>query len=297
MNNLQIKIKLKELLQSLFVASVLISPTYAGEGLFGWIYTLDLQPKGSYEFEQRAQLNHKQKGDYDNWKYRTEIEYGVTDNFQLAGYINTNKINAYKNDKNYETAGGDIPENIHPDSRYKNKRFESVSLEGIYRLTNPVVDPIGLGIYLEPEIGSNIKEIEARFLLQKNMIDDRLILASNLVFTSEKDSFMNPAEPEKASHFDLLASTSYRFASNWNGGIEYRYHNDYAGYFYQSVTQHGHFVGPNIHYASQKWWATVAWRHQLSGTCHNAGVNECADGYVMDDHGREEFMFKLGIPL
>ena len=29
----------------------------AGEGNFGWIYTLDLQPKGKAEFEQRLQLN------------------------------------------------------------------------------------------------------------------------------------------------------------------------------------------------------------------------------------------------
>ena len=42
-------------------AIALISqPAVAGDGLFGWIYTLDLQPKGKWEFEQRLQLNKQQ---------------------------------------------------------------------------------------------------------------------------------------------------------------------------------------------------------------------------------------------
>jgi opacity protein-like surface antigen len=290
-----LNMKLKFLV--LVVSLMSSSSAFAGEGLFGWIYTLDLQPKGKYEFEQRAQLNHKQNGAYDNLKLRTEIEYGLTDNIQLGGYVNSNYINANQNDKFGATAGGDIPESINTNKRYRHSRVESVSFETIWRITNPVVDPIGIGLYIEPEIGPYIKELEARLLLQKNLLDDRLILASNLVFTTEKDSYMSQENPEKASHFDLLAGASYRFASNWNAGFDYRFHNDYAGYFYQSSTQHAHFIGPNLHYANEKWWVTAAWRHQISGTCKNAGVDECANGFVMDDHGREEFMLKFGMPF
>ena len=70
----------------------------AGEGTFGWIYTLDLQPKGEWEFEQRVQLNQNQAaGTYQLWGSRTELEYGVTDNFQLAGYVNASRVNAKGN--------------------------------------------------------------------------------------------------------------------------------------------------------------------------------------------------------
>ena len=289
---------LKKHIASILVLTSLIStPVLAGEGLFGWIYTLDLQPKGKYEFEQRAQLNHQQKGDYDNLKLRTEIEYGLTDDFQVAAYINTNYVNAYRNDGEGATAGGDIPESADPSKRYSHFRFESASLEAIWRITNPVVDPIGIGLYIEPEIGSKKKELETRLLLQKNLIDDRLILASNLIFATEKDSVISAQNPEKKSHFDLLAGASYRFASHWSGGLEYRYHNDFSGYFFQSQTQHAHFIGPNIHYATEKWWVTAAWRRQIGGTCQNQGTAECADGYVMDDHGRDELMLKFGMPL
>jgi hypothetical protein len=58
----------------------------AGDGLFGWIYTLDLQPKGKWEFEQRLQLNKQQAaGTYDSWFSRSEIEYGLTNDLQVAG--------------------------------------------------------------------------------------------------------------------------------------------------------------------------------------------------------------------
>ncbi len=60
-------------------------PVLAGDGLFGWIYTLDLQPKGKWEFEQRLQLNKQQAaGTYDSWFSRSEIEYGLTNDLQVA---------------------------------------------------------------------------------------------------------------------------------------------------------------------------------------------------------------------
>ncbi|OYY55788.1 MAG: hypothetical protein B7Y05_19645, partial [Polynucleobacter sp. 24-46-87] len=44
----------------ILAATLHFSFANAGEGVFGWIYTLDLQPKGKLEFEQRLQLNQIQ---------------------------------------------------------------------------------------------------------------------------------------------------------------------------------------------------------------------------------------------
>lgn len=271
----------------------------AGEGNFGWIYTLDMQPKGTYEFEQRMQWNHRQEGGrYENFDMRSEIEYGLTDDVQIAGYVNTNYVNANQNDRFGETAGSRIPESIDTSRSYNKFRYESASAELIWRLTNPYTDKIGIGVYIEPTLGYDNKSFEYRLILQKHLMDDKLILASNLVFETERDEVATNTTPEKASHADLLMGASYRFAPKWSGGLEYRYHNDFSGYFYQNSTQHGHFIGPNLHYATQSWWTTVAWRHQLkSGECMDVGKFECSSGYVNDDHGRDELMFRFGIPL
>ena len=64
---------------------VLTVPAQAGEGLFGFVYTLDLQPKGKFELEQRVDVTHRQAvGTYDLGQYRTEIEYGVSNDLQLG---------------------------------------------------------------------------------------------------------------------------------------------------------------------------------------------------------------------
>ena len=79
-------------------AAVTPQLAHAGEGSFGWVYTLDLQPKGTLEFEQRLQYNRQQVANtYNFWQSRSELEYGVTENFQIAGYLNASYTNAYRN--------------------------------------------------------------------------------------------------------------------------------------------------------------------------------------------------------
>jgi hypothetical protein len=56
---------------------------------------------------------------------------------------------------------------------------------------------------------------------------------------------------------------SYRFAPNWFAGIE-------ALYVQENETEVGlerwsFQAGPNIHYGSAKWWATLTWLPQIQG--------------------------------
>ena len=74
------KLTIKRLIafSCLLAAALHFSFAHAGEGVFGWIYTLDLQPKGKLEFEQRLQLNKAQAaGTYDAWTARTDLQYEV----------------------------------------------------------------------------------------------------------------------------------------------------------------------------------------------------------------------------
>jgi hypothetical protein len=302
------KFTIKKIIAYVFcIATVLhMSFACAGEGVFGWIYTLDLQPKGSLEFEQRLQLNQQQAaGTYEAWTARTEREYGLTNDLQIAGYINSYYTNASQNYTNPEacgdsascTAGYGVPESHDPASPYRKSGIEGGSLEAIYRITNPVTSPVGIGLYLEPTIGKNKNEIEARLLLQSNFIDDRLILAGNVVVANEQLKFVgNGNVPE--SMLDILLGASYRFAPKWSAGVEARFHNDYSSYNLQNQVQKATFVGPNVHYATKDWWVTGAWRYQLKGnTCMGDGTAECSNARVWDSHSVNEFIVKVGFPL
>src|SRR5256714_11290571 len=165
-----------------------VSTAYAHEAIFSWTYTTDLTPKGHGEFEQWVTTRwEKEHGSYSVVDFREEFEYGVTDNFQLAIYLNHHYVNA--NDDIpvadpahpkkllpaiYETGGEDVHAGHDPARPFDSYHFESVSLEGIYRLLSPYKDPIGLALYFEPSVGDQETELEWKILLQKNWLEDRL---------------------------------------------------------------------------------------------------------------------------
>lgn len=290
------------------IVTVLTTPhASAGEGTFGWIYTLDLQPKGEWEFEQRLQLNQNQAaGTYQLWQSRTELEYGVTDNFQLAGYINASRVNAKGNNTACTgeeascpyTSGYLVNNNSGNSAPYNKTRYDGVSLEAIYRLTNPVTSPIGVGLYLEPTLGPTKNELEARLLLQSNFLDDKLVVAANLIAATEKQKWITDGSNGLESMLDVLLGVSYRFAPKWSSGVEARQHNDFATWNFEQQTQSAWFVGPNLHYADKKWWGTVAYRRQLpNAVCANGGQGECSGRYAWDSHSMNEFIFKVGVPF
>jgi hypothetical protein len=293
---------LKKLIFFILINSLLISKiSQAGEGAFGWIYSLDLQPKGTWEFEQKVDLTTKQAtGTYSLWKTKSGIEYGVTNDFQITGYINGVSVHANKNYTNCDgaspcTAGWGVPGSASPNDPFSKTSFRGASLEGIWRVTNPVISPIGVGIYLEGSVGEFSNAIESRLLLQSNFLDDKLIVAANFVAEFEKYKWND--QPMDESILDILYGVSYRVAPKWFAGIEGRFHNDFVGYGYKSQTQKAHFIGPNIHYASKDWWTTVAFRYQLGGKCWAPGDVDCMNGKVADGHGQNQFIVKVGFPF
>jgi hypothetical protein len=253
----------------------------AGEGAFGWIYTLDLQPKGTLEFEQRLQRNHRQaSGKYDVLLARSELEYGLTDNLQIAGYVNSYAASIEQNYTNPQicgaspgcTSGFPVPTSHDRSAPFHQQGVDGYSFEAIYRLTNPVIEPLGIGFYAEPTFGKLKNELEARLILQSNFLDDRLIVASNIVFANEQLKFLGQGKA--------------------------RWHNDFARYNLKNQTQRQIFFGPNLHFAEKDWWVSAAWRYQpKGGKCYGDGTGECSEGRVWDSHSRNEMIFKVGMPI
>lgn len=288
--------RITKLAGALALASSLTTPALAGEGSMGWVATLDLQPKGTYEIEQRVGLVRQQaRGKYDMWTARSELSYGVTNDFQLSGYINYNGVQASRNDITGDTTGLLVPGSAATGGSYSHDYY-GYSIEGIYRILNPVIYPVGVGIYLEYTNGQVKREGEARLILQSNFLDDKLVVAGNIIVGSKLMKF-DPQDQASESEFDILLGTTYRLANRWTAGLEYRFHNDFAGYHFSEQTQRAHFIGPNVHYATKDWWVTAAWRYQIEGKCSGPGVAECSRGYAWDGHGRNEYMLKFGVPF
>jgi hypothetical protein len=286
-----------------------VSAAHAHEAIFGWTYTTDLTPKGHGEFEQWVTARwEKEHGNYSVVDFREEFEYGVTDNFQLALYLNHHYVYA-KDDVPaedpahpgnrlpgaYETGGEDVYAGHNPAKPFDSYHFESVSLEAIYRLLSPYKSPLGLALYFEPIIGDQETELEWKIIVQKNWLEDRLVWALNvnyeLEFEKAEDGY------ERDSMFEWFSGLSYRFVRNWSGGLEFWNHHEFA-----DATVHEHsayFIGPTIHYGGERWWATLGFLHQLPiGQAFSHDNKEFAahDGYIFgDEHEKYYVRFKVGI--
>lgn len=275
------------------------SPVFAGDSPFGYVYTTDTHGKGQWEVEQWVTNRKGQsQGDYSAWLYRTEIEYGVTDNLQTSLYLNVDRVNAYHNRADGTTGpGAFVPDSVNPDARYKKTFFESISNEWIYRVLSPYKDPIGLALYIEPAYGENKRELEGKIILQKNFLEDRLVWAANFTVEFEKTRFHG--DWEKETELEFSTGLAYRFANHWNGAIEYRKRTAYADFGLSSDKRAftTNYFGPSLHYADKNWWATLTYLTQLGNAKgYNDGAREDIIGgrFYGEDAERHELRLRLG---
>ncbi len=263
----------------LLLAFVFISASEkakAGEPLFAYLYTTDLLPAGHFETEQWITDREGQaNGYFHHFDMRTELEYGVSDNFQIAGYVNYMYADESGNSVRGLTEGMEFPSTHNPVNRYNTSRLDGISLEAMYRVLSPYIDPIGLAFYLEPELGFYSNGLEIRSIVQKNFLEDQLVLAGNLWIEFDREDGSNLVAPgstdapdgakHNATYLEADLGVSYRFAPKWFAGLEFRNHNEYDGFSLSAQAQahSAFFLGPNIHYAAEKWFLTFAALRQL----------------------------------
>ncbi|MBB6188053.1 DUF6662 family protein [Rhodanobacter sp. MP7CTX1] len=246
-------------------------PAKAEESQFGYVYTTDLLPQGAKEVEQWATWRHQKAGGYfDQIDGRTEFEFGLTDKLQVAFYANYAWSRAHYNGPFGETTP---PEPLSydkpgPDDHYNATRFVGFSAEAIYRLWSPYSNPLGVAVYVEPTIGPAFRELEAKLILQKNFMDDRLVTAFNLTYAPEWRYDTVEDDPTRKTwgyETDVNANVaaSYRFAPNWSAGFELLNEHEYNSYTFSKESNDGYFFGPVVHYGGKKFFVTATFLEQL----------------------------------
>jgi hypothetical protein len=275
--------------------------------IFAWTYTTDLTTKGETEFEQWVTTRwQKEHGNYEVVDFREELEYGVIENFQLALYLNHHYVYA-NNDVPaedpahpgkrlpgvYETGGEDVRPGHNPATRFDSYRFDSVSLEAIYRLLNSNKHPVGLALYFEPTIGDQQRELEWKVIVEKHWFEDRLVWALNINYGLEFER--TDPDNELDGVFEWFTAASYSFVRNWSAGLEFWNHHEFA-----DATVHEHsayFLGPTIHYEGKRWSATLGFLYQLPiGQAFSHENKEFAvhNNYILGDE-HEKYYVRLRV--
>jgi hypothetical protein len=285
----------------------------ASEAIFGYLYTTDTLPKGKFELEQWITDREGQaNGHFHHFDMSTEIEYGVTDKFQIALYLNYMYANENGNSVRGRTEGIEIPYDHDGSQPYNKFRIDGTSLELTYRVLSPYIDPIGLAFYIEPELGYLENGVELRAILQKDFFDDQLILDANFWVEYERESGSNlvapgstetpDGSPANATYAEADLGASYRFAANWSAGLEFRNHNEFRGLSLNRTDQDhtAFFLGPNIHYATTSWFFTFSALRQLGAFAYTDDQQQqIANGKLYgDEHTTwDGLRLKVGFPF
>ena len=259
-----------------FLAAGLLAaalPAVADENLFGYVRGSEVLPKGSGEFYQWVtQRNNKGTGHYRAVDTKTEVEYGVTDRFQVSAEVNGLAVKSQG-----LLINGYLPKDI--DS---NLRLQGFEVAAKYNFLSPAKDDIGLSAYTSFEYGrldvhSGQKkrelEFEAQLQAQKYFLEGQLTWVGNIGLRAahEKrkaiadlpEDFEWPTDPEMEISTKIGTGLSYRFAPGWYAGVEALFENEYeteVGQERWSV-----FGGPSLHYGGKQWWATLTVFRQLRG--------------------------------
>lgn len=282
-NSLRRNCLLVTLMCSALVATFYAAEVSAEESQFGYVYTTDLLPQDQKEVIQWGTLSTKQQGgNFNLFQGRTGLEYGVSDDFQMALYSNYDYVAADHNGIGGRSvapsafAGYRVGTNGIHDSKYV-----GTTVEGIYRVLSPYQDIVGLAVLVEPTYNESLHQIDSRIILQKNFFDDRLVLAGNVQWTAQE---MTPNGSSKwARHSTLSFSTaaSYRFAPNWSAGLEFVNQHDFdcvcASKYADSVS----YIGPSVHYGAEKYFVTLSVLEQLPFAQSNSNSAPLSTGRLL----------------
>lgn len=251
----------KKLLCTLAILISCLAAARADERFFTYVYESDVLPKGKWEFEQWLTYRKGFTGGDRNftrhiWDFREEIEYGLTERLSVALYLN------FRNDQSVARTPG-----FSDSSKFD---FKGVSAEFKYQLLNPNNKPVGLALYFEPTYNGNEHELEYKAIFSKN-VGDSWVVAANVSYEQEWEK--EDGVTKKESVLEFSAGAAYRINPHWSVGLEARRHSVYEGIALNDHLGTGWFVGPNVHYGSSKWWATLTVLPQVSGNPSDGGIN------------------------
>ncbi len=252
----------------------------ATERRFTYSYEPETLPKGAVEFEQWITLGTQrttggevQQENFNKWKLREELEFGVTDRYTLGLYMN------FESESFRDTS-------VSPAVSESEFKFGGISLENRYMLINPANNPVGVTLYLEPTFGGEETEFEQKILIGQRHGDWKWVV--NLTHATEWGDNFHETEGELEATFGIARD----LRKNWTLGLEFRNHNAWPEY--DSFEHSTYSLGPVVSYRTDKWWATLTVLPQIYGRDYE-GNPDGNKSLVLDGHERLEVRFLFGV--
>lgn len=216
-------------------------PAHADERRFTFIYESPTEMPGEVEYEQYVtwKTNKDTDSSYDRVDFRHELEFGITDRFQLAVYLSDW---SYEDGRSVEDDGAD---------------WKDVALEGIYNFTDRSTDLLGVSLYGETAIGDEVFKLEGKLILDKQI--GNWLFAYNITLEAEWEG---DDYAEDVGEFQQTLGVSTMLGENWYVGAELLHEVEYEDWTESSPDVV--YAGPNFGYTAGGWFITVTPMIQLT---------------------------------
>jgi hypothetical protein len=226
---------------TLFLLCILPASAPAGARHFTFIYEATTSAPGSVETE--SWITWSRTGNparSDEIAFRHELEFGVTNNFQASVYLA---------DWFYAR-----------DAQHSGFTYSDSAIELIYNLTNPVIDPIGLSVYEEIQLGDRVFELESKLIAQKNIGPWIAVYNATLEAVWEGEGWRN-----RSGEFQQALGISREISPRLSVGVELLHEFVFTDWRDTNRIRNL-FVGPNASYRRGRWFVTVTALVQATNT-------------------------------
>jgi hypothetical protein len=245
------QIILRSLLAACFAVAhfIGVKSAEAGARRFNYVYEATTAAPGIYESEKWITWGSSPRVErrFNAVDFRNEIEFGVTEHFQIALYL----------------ANWGFRED--PAANEHDFRYQSSALEAIYNLTNPTTDLLGLALYGEVRGGPEELELESKVILQKNF--GRFVAAYNATLEAKWEG---EHLEERGGEIAQSIGLSYEVSPTWLIGAEILHEIDLPDW--SKAQDSVVYGGPNVSYRRGTWWATVTPLVQLTNIASEVEV-------------------------
>ena len=204
---------------------------------FTYVYEAKVAEKGEIEIENWVTWKSGPNNE-NGFDFRHELEYGVTDRFQLALYV----------------ADWEVSDNI--------ASYQNTALEAIYQLTDPKKAFLGSALYGEVKLGDTQFKLETKGILQKNI--GPLVLAYNATLEAEWEGANLGNLDESYGKLEQSAGASWKFSDNIKVGGEFQ-QKSYLKENWSVPTQSVIYAGPNVALEYGRYFATLTGMIQATG--------------------------------
>lgn len=234
------------------ISILLMNFALAQDRSFVRTYQSIVLPKGEKEIEVWTTLRYGRDDFYRRLDNRFEFEVGLTNKLQTAFYINTTQ-RTFRSGNEIITQPSTV----------------SFSNEWKYKISDPVANAIGSGLYGEFKIGSDEMELELKLILDKEI--NKNLFAFNAVaeFEFEPEIENDEVEQEMETKFEFDFVYMYKTSIHWGIGAELRNVNVVEESELESSPL---FFGPTIYYSSGKFWVILNVQPQITNLMKEEGA-------------------------